>query len=249
MYDNDAVRQTSVFGYSYPELPDWDMTPSQLAENVRTLVNELYNPSGNTTVIRPARSLQRKSANYAQSFSHITLDLARNLRVNSLDRQWSITILVDRFPIDTSFLIDFFMGDPPEDVSCWATAGNLIGTYAQFGPANVTTLHPNGSPAGQVRGELSITHTLAAGILRGVIPSLSPEHVVPLLTRALNWRARTPTGHEVPIEALSGLSISVSSRSAVPSNARDRFPIYGAVEWQESVTAGKPCGAVRPSRI
>jgi len=222
------------------------MTPDELEQSVRGHVNSLYNPNRNTTTAPSVKSLQHRATSLAQAFSHITLDLAQNLNVNNLDRQWSITVLVDRFPTETSFVIDFFMGQVPEDVCSWATAPNLVATYAQFGPANSTVLHPNGYPSGQVRGEISITHTLAAGVSRGLIASLSSEHVVPLLRQALNWRARTPSGVEISLDELSGLSISVSSRSLVPSSVRDGFPVYGPVEWQGSVVRGKPGGAARP---
>ena len=222
------------------------MSPSELTESVQIAVNSLYNPNPNTTARRMARDIKFRSVNIADSFSDITFDMTRNMRINSLDRQWSITVVVDRFPLDTSFLIDFFMGDAPDDVSTWATAKNLIGTYAQFGPANVTMLHPTGFPAGQVCGEISMTHTVAAGVARGIIRDLSPKSVVPLLRKALNWKARTPAGVQVPITSLTGLSISISSRSLIASNTRGGFPEYGPVQWQGSATEGKPCGAPHP---
>lgn len=242
LFTSDQVRGMSIFGYSYPEIPDWQLDREQLTQHVREKVNGLYNPSVNTTLAGP----RRRVVSMAESFSHVSFDLARKLRVNNLERQWSITIVVDRFPTEMSFVIDFFMGDAPEEVASWALADNLIATYAQFGPANATSVHAEGGSGGQVSGEISITHTLAAGVSRGIIPSLSPRYVVPLLRRALTWKARTPCGVEVEVEQLSGLSIAVSSKSVVPSNARNRFPLYGAVEWQGSATEGKPCGARRP---
>ncbi|KIX98768.1 uncharacterized protein Z520_05229 [Fonsecaea multimorphosa CBS 102226] len=246
LFTSDDVRSTKTFGYSYPELPDWEMSPDELANNVRTAVNSLYNPSSNSTISTATRRTRRRSPSIAESFGHVSLDLARQLRVNNLNRQWSITVLIDRFPLNTSFCIDFFMGDPPDEVSAWPAAPNLVGTYAQFNPANVTMLHPNGFPEGQVRGEISVTHTLAAGVSRGVLRDLSPRSVAPLLRQALSWRARTPAGEEVPISALSGLSISVSTRPVVPRNTEDAFPVYGAVQWLPGVTEGKPCGVPRP---
>jgi hypothetical protein len=53
-------------------------------------------------------------------------------------------------------------------------------------------------------------------------------------------------GEEVPINALSGLSISVYSRSLTPRSADDQFPIYGPVQWQGSAIEGKPGGAAQP---
>ncbi|OAG39398.1 hypothetical protein AYO21_06414 [Fonsecaea monophora] len=246
LFTSDDVRSTKVFGYSYPELPDWEMGSDDLANNVRIAVNSLYNPSSNNTFSSSTKQGRRRSSSIAESFGHVSLDLARQLRVNNLNRQWSITVLVDRFPMNTSFCIDFFMGDPPEEVSAWPAAPNLVGTYAQFNAANVTMLHPNGLPEGQVRGEISMTHTLAAGVSRGVLRDLSPRTVTPLLRHALNWRARTPAGDEVPLSALSGLSISVSTRPVVPRDTKDSFPVYGAVQWLGPVTEGKPCGVPRP---
>ena len=247
LFTSDQVRGMAIFGYSYPEIPDWQMSREQLTQHVKERVNMLYNPSTNTTRPRSLPRVQRRTTSLAESFSHVSFDLARKLRVNNLERQWSITVVVDRFPTEMSFVIDFFMGDAPEEVASWALAANLIATYSQFGPANATSLAADGESGGQVSGEISITHTLAAGVSRGIIPSLSPRHVIPLLRRALTWKARTPCGLEVKVEELSGLSISVSSKSVVPTNARNRFPLYGAVEWQGSATEGKPCGARRPN--
>ncbi|ETI25886.1 hypothetical protein G647_02663 [Cladophialophora carrionii CBS 160.54] len=245
MFTSNDVRSTATFGYSYPELTDWELNPDQLAANVRAIVNSLYGPSTNSTIRRAYEKVRGRSTDIAESFDNISLDLARHLNVNNLNKQWSITVLVDRFPLDTSFCIDFFMGNAPNEVSQWPTAANLIGTYAQFNPANVTLFHPNGFPQGQVRGEISMTHTLATGVSRGLLRDLSPRSVVPLLQKALTWKARTPAGEEVPVTALSGLSISVSTRPLVPRTARNRFPQYGAVQWLDSVTDGKPCGAGR----
>jgi tyrosinase len=248
MFTSNDVRSTTTFGYSYPELPDWEMNPDRLAANVRAVVNSLYGPSSNSTVRRASEAIRGRSMNLAESFANVSLDLARHLNVNNLNKQWSITVLVDRFPLATSFCIDFFMGDAPGEISQWPTAANLIGTYAQFNPANLTLFHPDGFPQGQVRGEIPLTHTLAAGVSRGVLRDLSPRSVVPLLQKALTWKARTPAGEEVPVTGLSGLSISVSTRPVVPRTARNRFPQYGAVQWLDSVTDGKPCGAGRPNR-
>lgn len=246
LWTSDEVRGLKTFGYSYPEVPDWELTPEQLTQKVQTLVNSLYNPDRNATIIRSVKSMQKKTTNLAQSFGAVTFDMAQDLRVNDLEEQYSITVLVDRYPIETSFVIDFFMGEAPEDVSCWATAPNLVATYAQFGPVNMTAMHPDGNPSGQVTGEISITHTLAAGVSRGLIPNLLPEHAVPILRQGLNWRARSPWDTEISLDELSGLSISVSSRSQVSSDARDGFPLYGPVMWQGSVVSGKPCGTERP---
>lgn len=245
MFTANDVRTVKNFGYAYEELPDWQMDPDQLAANVRTVVNSLYNPSSNSTIRPAVETIRERTANLQESFSYVTWETAKALNVNNLDRQWSIKVLVDRFPLDRSFCIDFFMGDAPNRISAWPTAANLIGTYAHFNLANAKSLYPGGVPQGQVQGEISMTHTLAAGVARGVLRDLSPQCVVPLLKQVLIWKARTSTGDEIPIAELSGLSISVSTQAVVPRTALDQFPQYGPLQWLDSVTEDKPGGAGR----
>lgn len=51
-----SSRQLSTWGYTYPEIQDWNQTPDQLAASVKASVNSLYNPQGTTatTAVRPA---------------------------------------------------------------------------------------------------------------------------------------------------------------------------------------------------
>lgn len=43
-HTSDTVTNISTFGYTYPEIKDWAATPYQLANSVRTAVNNLYAP-------------------------------------------------------------------------------------------------------------------------------------------------------------------------------------------------------------
>jgi tyrosinase len=45
-WTSKSARYTKVFGYSYPDVQDWLMTPAQLSANVTARVNQLYNPDG-----------------------------------------------------------------------------------------------------------------------------------------------------------------------------------------------------------
>lgn len=42
-YTAKTARSTRTFGYTYPEIEDWDVSKEQLQKNVRRRVNELYN--------------------------------------------------------------------------------------------------------------------------------------------------------------------------------------------------------------
>jgi tyrosinase len=249
MWTSDAVRSTAVFDYSYPELPDWTLNSSALADHVRSEINRLYNPPAPAGRKRSIPRKTRRAASIAEAFSHVTFDDAKMLGVNNANRQWFASIQMDRFAYSTSFAIYFFMGDPPADASQWSWAPNLIGAHAQFISADLSSMHPDGLPTARVRGEVSLTHTLLAGVDRGMLPNLGPEAVVPLLKQGLQWRARAPGGCEIDATKLTGLMISIGSKSVKPTTCPQQFPVYGDAEWYSEVTQNAPCDVKRKYRL
>jgi len=248
MFTSDGVRSTRTFGYTYPELVDWDISPDELAANVRNEINRLYN-IGTSNVQRQRTVNSRRSADITVSFSHITFDMAKEWGVNNLEMQWSIQLRLDRFAYNKTFAIHFFMGVPPKDARSWPTAPNLVGTHAQFIGANNARWNAGASTSGSQRGEVSLTHTLAAGVARGMLADMDPESVVPLLSSALTWRASSPDGCEIDVDLLSGLSVAVVSRPLKPISSPYDFPIYGKLRWHPEVTKGKPGGAQQWYRL
>jgi len=45
-YTSATARKTFTFGYSYPEVVDWNVSTTQLSTNVKIAINKLYNPKG-----------------------------------------------------------------------------------------------------------------------------------------------------------------------------------------------------------
>jgi len=45
-WTSTAAPYVKTFGYSYPDVKDWLMTPAQLSANVTATVNQLYNLDG-----------------------------------------------------------------------------------------------------------------------------------------------------------------------------------------------------------
>ena len=103
-------------------------------------------------------------------------------------------------------------------------------------------MFPGGAPEGLVRGHVSLSHTLAAGVSRGVVRDLTPAEVVPALRELLRWSARGVEGGYVDVGCLKGLSVRVSSREVTPAEGGNEFPRYGEVEWWDVVTSGKVGG-------
>jgi len=243
LYISDDVRGTLRFGYTYPELVDWNVSAVDLKTSVTSAINALYNPYSPANLQPQSVKLVARDVDISSAFSHITFDVAKYLGVNNLATQWSIHLHLERFAYDTTFTIDFFMGTPPADSSLWGTAPNLIGSHAQFIATNVSLTHPNGGIERLLLGEISMTHTLAAGVARGMIDDLSPESVLPLLRNNLHWRARTPDNCEIDLDSLAGLSISVASRNITPTTDLCKFPTYGEFQWHPDATRHKRAGA------
>ena len=245
-YTSDTSRSTRPFGYTYPELVDWNTSSSSLATSLRATVNALYNPlAGNKTTATTGMpgNIASRRANVAESFGCVTFELAKELGVNNLDMQWSINVQVQRFAFPTAFTLHFFIGDPPADPNAWSTAPNLIGSHGQFIAANVSLFYPQGFPTGLQQGEVSLTHTLAAGVARGLLADLTPRSVLPLLAQSLYWRARGADGCEIDVESLADLSIAVGSRQVQPAATEKKFPIYGETQYHVEATQGK-CGGL-----
>jgi tyrosinase len=238
LYTNDAVRSITTFNYGYLDVPDWDMNGTQLVSYVRAQINSKYNPPAQ----QQQRSNPQRPISLLQAFSNVGIDVS-TLGSNNAETQWTISVLLNQFAFKTAFSIAFFMGPPPADIRTWSTAPCLVGTHAQFMPSNITAMFPTAKPTALSRGELSLTHTLLAGVNRGLLPDLSPAAVVPVLQAALTWRARTPEGYEVDLAELEGLSIAVGSRKTTPTTRSDRFPSYDPVIWHPEATVGKVGGA------
>jgi len=243
-WTSDMARRTRTFGYTYPELIDWNTNVTDFFGQVRSEVNTLYNPAINRN--STSALISSRTADVTKEFGGVTFELAHNLGVNNLDMQWTIHVQLRRFAYVTTFIIDFFLGDPPESTSAWATAPNLVGSHAQFITSNVSLVYSNGLPDTMLGGQVSLTYMLAAIVARGILPDLTPQFVVPLLAQSLTWRARRPDGCMIDIENLLDLSIAVASRNVQPATSMKQFPVYGRVQHHPEATNGKPGCAKYP---
>ena len=225
------------------------MNASALQDNVRSEINRLYNPAPTAQRKRSLPDRTQRAASLAQAFSHITFEDAKSMGINNEDRQWFAKLELQKYAYNTTFTILAFMGRPPVDVNEWSWASNLVGVHGQFIAADISTHFSNSLPSGGLQGEISLTHTLVAGVDRGIIPNLDPDTVIPLLQKGLQWRARTAGGCEIDIVRLTGLAISVGSRSVTPTASMNRFPMYGQVEWHPEVTQDTPGGVKQWYRL
>ena len=243
MFTSNGVRGTKIFGYSYPEIQDWNNTAANLAAQVASYINALYNFNIAPSPQDQASTSVSRSQDAAESFGRISIEEVKSLRVNNLAVQWSIRVQVPRAAYPGSFAIDFFMGHPPESKSAWSTAPNLIGSFVNLASPPVGKSHAVVSAAGSIHGGVSLTHIIAAGTARGVIKDPSIHGITSVLTEHLNWRGRSLDGHEISLDELCGLRISVTSQAATPIKRMSELPQYGPIRTHLNVTMHKLGGA------
>jgi tyrosinase len=125
-YDDDAywtansARSTRTFGYTFPEIDDWNGSPEDLSRRVRGRVNALYNQR-RPTARKHKRHINKHSneergldlgklgTNIVDGLTDLVEDLGDLLRtsldnfaelgVNNLGKQWVINVGVDKYVI------------------------------------------------------------------------------------------------------------------------------------------------------
>ncbi len=240
-WTSNGVRFTRTFGYAYQEIVDWNITQATLARNVRANVNRLYNPTLVIATNEQRRLVYPRSPGLTGLQSD-TFHAASSLHSHELERQWIITVQLQRLAHRGPFLIDFFVGSPPISPSVWPTASNLVGSHAQFIATNSDLMHPGGLPDAISHGEVSLTHYLTGCAQTGTLPNLEPHSVIPFLIKSLSWRARDMEGCELELGSLAALSIGVGSQIVRPAKIVNQFPIYSELTIYANITAGKPGG-------
>lgn len=145
-YTSTSVRYMSAFGYTYPEIQDWNQTPAQLKANVTTQINKLYNPNGKNTVSKRNTDSDPKLVRPVSD------------RTGEDQRAWSVGIKVNKFGLDGDrFLVRVFVGAVPSDPQDWATSSSLIGTMPVL-PAPHNGAGP--LPVVLVNGEINLSQAL-----------------------------------------------------------------------------------------
>lgn len=240
-WTSNKARSTRTFGYAYQDVIDWNLTQATLSSNVRAQVNRLYSPNRVNSNNRQRTDGKWSNRTLARLEAG-TLNIASTVGSSESERQWTITVQVQRYAHRNPFVIDFFIGSPPFNPSAWPTASNLVGSHAQFVATNADPMHPNGFADGLTHGEVSLTMYLTAGVQMGTLADLEPYSVVPFLIDSLQWRARDMEGVELELGSLAALSIAVGSQVVQSAKVLNQFPTYSEIEIYENITAGKPGG-------
>ncbi|KAL8794331.1 MAG: hypothetical protein Q9195_003158 [Heterodermia aff. obscurata] len=107
-HTSNTTRSTRAFGYTYPELLDWNISPNLLAYDVRGHINNLYGP-------KIVASKRRSEA---------------QLTVAEMSHDYSINVVVNG-----GMYVRFFLGSIPQQENLWSTASSLVGSHIINGPS------------------------------------------------------------------------------------------------------------------
>lgn len=215
LYTSNTARYTKPFGYTYPEIVDWSVSADQLASNVRTKLNTLYNPSSNIT--------KRDGFNSTSS-----------------SYQYFVNIAVDKDALSsTSFFVHFFLGPFADNPTTWSYDPALAGSHTIF----AASAPASNQASNIVFGQIPLTHSLEKAMTSGILPDLSPSNVIPVLKKQLNWRIQRFDDSAVDVKEVPSLQVHVVGQEVHPAkDPKKDFPIFGEMVAYDSVTAGKAGG-------
>ncbi|KAI9806662.1 MAG: hypothetical protein M1825_006119 [Sarcosagium campestre] len=238
-----SARSLKTFKYTYPEIVDWNVSPSQLSANVRAKVRALYDPQGRLSrrEVGALSGLTHKEAGALAERDFPSLapkyTIPQDLKNGSSYLEWFVNFQVDKNELNEPNFVHFFLGKVSENPLEWSASPNLVGSHASFTVQNTTI-----APQAIVLGQMPLTRKLVAAADSGLLKSLEPCDVKPFLTKYLSWRVQTFDDRAVPTENLPSLKVYVVDQKVIPSKSFDSFPLYGKLTPHTDVTKGKVGG-------
>ncbi|KAI9877781.1 MAG: hypothetical protein M1830_002847, partial [Pleopsidium flavum] len=219
LYTSTTARYTKTFGYTYPEIIDWNISTTQLSTNVRTKLNALYNSPNPISKRHTSAATKTTTTRNSTTTHHHHHQYFINIRVASN----ALT------PPSSSF-IHFFLGSFPDNPRTWSYDPALIASHTV-----IASLYPPSLPNSTTYGQIPLSHSLLAAVSKGTIPNLHPANVIPLLKRELQWRVQRFDDSAVDVEEVRGLKMQVVGQE-VRDIGEGGFPGFGemVVYWEVS---------------
>ncbi|OAX83288.1 hypothetical protein ACJ72_02361 [Emergomyces africanus] len=252
-YNAGTARTLSTFGYTYPEIQDWNgVTPEQLARSVRMAVNQLYNRPGDNN-----KNRKRHTALTARAAHHhgmIKNKRMPNLAEDTLDDLKNLNFKIKEFFEDLGqfSLLNFIKLGINNLEKQWVInirankfalphAYNIHFFLSEPPEESCDWAHaPNligtfasfassmGSPKNTTRdmfGQIPLSHVLAVVWNSQMILDLKDTTVLPLLEKHLEWRVQDLTGKVVDAGELIGSSTGHSRGLEITIAERDVEPL------------------------
>jgi len=188
----------------------------------------------------------------------------KDLAPNNKYLEWLTNIKAEKHTLDGAYSVHVFLGPPQEpNVALWAASPTYVGIFDPLGQSRDTGCSKcvdDQRDHTQVTGQIPLTLALVERYLAGIIKDLSPEAVVPYLTKELHWRV-VKVGAQFLIHnggaaivtqpeqkdgtvlenrgAVDGLTVAVVSNEVTIPEDNDKLPIYSPEVkfWPEITTS------------
>ncbi|KAJ5047353.1 uncharacterized protein L3040_003180 [Drepanopeziza brunnea f. sp. 'multigermtubi'] len=217
-FNSITAQQISTFGYTYPEIQDWKLSPAELKKDVSAAINRLYNP--NPPIAK------RGSGN---------MD-TRDLLPGQRTREWSVGLRVSKFDLSGErFIVRLFLGGVPQNPKDWAMSSACVGSFPVFPPP---TPKVGPLPVVEAFSELSLMEWLNKNRMNTPDTAAMSKY----LQTNLEWRAQKFDGTVVPIESLPNLIVTVQDEMVTMGGAITELPHYGEKTVHVEVTKGRRGG-------
>jgi len=265
-WDSDLARSTKSFGYAYPETVDWNVSPQQFLRNVQSAVMRLYNRNA-----QPPPSLAKKPGFLGSVFdgpgdekplhhghehkgakedaAHAVTDILSKLGLTDKHdkyREWFANIRVQKYALNESFFIHFFIGDFDPEPFSWSFEPKLVGSHCIFVNNPTTTqckkCKDDNIKKIHVTASVPLTTSLIDCVKEGELKSLEPCDVEPFLLKNLHWRVTLLNDKPIPTEEVPHLKVSDVSVDVKRPEAEGKFPTWGDYKIHHGITAGRPAG-------
>ncbi|CAK7237697.1 hypothetical protein SEUCBS140593_010079 [Sporothrix eucalyptigena] len=144
-------------------------------------------------------------------------------------REWVANIHAQKQALNSTFFIDLFLGDRPNDTTTWAYASNLVGTMSVFAAPSGAMVGMDMS-AGHTSGTIPLTSALVQKVASGELAGLEPIVVQPYLLQNLRYGIIMADGDVVGPEDVAGLGITIVSSCVQAPSSAEELPRWGEVE-------------------
>ena len=226
-YVSASVWDTTVLGYTYPELSNGATQAS-----VTTAVNKLYGDAPISMGKRHAELESRQGYGNVNASGSVQ-EYSANIRVNLLGLGGSIQIFIFDGPFDDN------------NAAGWLHEKNLIGSAGFF----ANSVSPGNVYAKPVTSTTLFTAALVEKVRQGALKSLSIEDVTTFLTNNIQWRVRSASGNAIPISQISELTISIVTSQVTPAASLEKLPTWGEYQVLEAITRGKAGGLQNADQV
>lgn len=243
-YTSNDVRDTRSLGYTYPEIRPWGKSAQQNSNDVRAAIQKLYDPSNNLARRHSPNPNcdKRGGAGIVNPSDKVgSLNPPPAAIVDGKYKQWTVNLEVNKFALNSSYVIHFFMGAPTSKPEEYYSDINLIGSYPCMRPMG------DDLPADlKIYGTVPLTRAMLNGMDTGALKNLEVDQATPYLSKHLQWRITDIAGAEIPVAAVDSLKIFVADQEVTPpttkagsGKASSPYPVYGKATAHLGITKGK----------